>query len=95
MIIHLFGATKYHTLVHTPSPIFYALKVLARRLTNAKSPILPFVFQLSKTEDAPYWHLLNIFAFGTYSDYKGTVLLALFSSISLYLSVFMLAVTTQ
>jgi hypothetical protein len=29
------------------------------------------ISQLSKTEDAPYWHLLNIFAFGTYSDYKG------------------------
>ncbi|KAK3701379.1 hypothetical protein QZH41_008750 [Actinostola sp. cb2023] len=28
------------------------------------------VQELSKTEHAPYWHLLNIFAFGTYSDYK-------------------------
>ncbi|XP_031575460.1 COP9 signalosome complex subunit 7b-like [Actinia tenebrosa] len=31
------------------------------------------VQELSKTEDAPYWQLLNIFAFGTYSDYKANI----------------------
>lgn len=27
--------------------------------------------QLEKTENESHWKLLNIFAFGTYSDYKG------------------------
>ena len=27
--------------------------------------------QLEKNEGAPFWRLLNIFAYGRYSDYKG------------------------
>lgn len=28
--------------------------------------------QLEKNDGAPFWRLLNIFAYGRYSDYKGT-----------------------
>lgn len=29
--------------------------------------------QLEKSENESHWKLLNIFAFGTYSDYKGKI----------------------
>ena len=32
-----------------------------------------FYLQLEKSENESHWKLLNIFAFGTYSDYKGKI----------------------
>ena len=32
-----------------------------------------FCLQLEKSENESHWKLLNIFAFGTYSDYKGKI----------------------
>ena len=35
------------------------------------SCVLCFKFQLSNGPSAPYINLLNVFAYGTYTDYKG------------------------